>query len=470
MELSWGFHYSQFEMHIQIKWIRPVILSLFIFATFIAQGKAGETPYIQVGTARTKKTTLAFPSIRSSNKIAENLAKTLSETVIADLNYMDMFNFIGTSTFTEDPTKAGIAPDTFKWTDWTQLKAEFLIKSSISVTSTSESQNVTLEVHLYDIIESKQVLAKRYIAPKKELKTIAHTFANDLVQFLTGLPGIFHTKIAMCCDLTGKKEIYVMDFDGSEAKQVTHHHSLAFAPAWSPDGTRIAYSLITRHSNNIKNIDLYEFNFTSNTVRMLSSRKGINSGAAYSPDGKKIAVTMSYLGNPEIFLLDLATQAVAKITHSFGFDVDPTWSPDGKRLAFVSSRTGVPMVFTTKSDGSGVQRLTFAGRYNATPTWSPKGNKIGFAGWIQKNFDIFIMNPDGTTIERLTKDQGNNEDPYFSPDGNFVTFSSNRTGQKNIYVMNIDGTFVKRLTYGLGNCVTPKWSSTLTTQGFDIQQ
>src|SRR6185312_7958165 len=109
--------------------------------------------------------------------------------------------------------------------------------------------------------------------------------------------------------------------------------------------TRIAYSLFTRHTDNIKNIDLYEFNFTTNTVRLLSGRQGINSGAAYSPDEKKIAMTLSYQGNPEVFSLDLATRVVTRLTKSFGFDVDPAWSPDGKKLAFVSSRTGMPMVF-----------------------------------------------------------------------------------------------------------------------------
>jgi TolB protein len=444
----------------------PVLLlaSTVVIAPKIAY--SADAPYIPVGSAKTKKTVIAFPEIRTSNKTTENLAKVLTETVLNDLTYMDMFKFLGSSAFIEDDSQAGILPESFKYTDWSTIGAEFVIKSSITVES---EKNLIFEAHLYDAMGSKQVLAKKYIAPSREIKTIAHTFANDVVQALTGLVGIFQTKIAMTCDISGKKEIYMMNLDGSEIKQVTHHRSIAFAPSWSPDGNRIAYSLYTRHKENIKNIDLYEFDLTSNTVRLLSSRKGINSGAAYSPDGKKLALTMSYLGNPEIFLLDLATRNTKKLTKSFGFDVDPAWSPDSKNLAFVSSRTGAPMVFTMKSDGTQVQRLTYAGRYNATPSWSPQNNKMAFAGWIEKSFDIFLMNPDGTHIERLTKDQGNNEDPFFSPDGNFVAFSSNRTGQKNIYVMNVDGTFVKRLTYGLGNCVAPKWSNPPTPKVSEVQ-
>jgi len=436
--------------------------------------EAADPVYIPVGAAKIKKAMVAFPEIQSQNGIAKGLAKDISETVIRDLTFMDLFKFLDPNAFLENVSQpgqagqAGIAPGSFKMKDWTGIGVEFLIKSAITLSEESP-QNFTWETFLYDTFGAKQILTKRYTAKRSEVKNLAHTFANDVIQSLTGSPGIFLTKIAMTCDMTGKKEIYVMNYDGTEARQVTRHRSIAFAPAWSPDGTRIAYSLFNRHANNIKNIDLYEFNFTTNTIRLLSKRKGINSGAAYSPDGKKIAVTMSYQGNPEIYLLDLATQNVTKLTQSFGVDVDPAWSPDGQQIAFVSSKTGMPMVFTMKVADKTTQRLTFAGRYNATPSWSPRKNKIAFAGWIDKFFDIFLMNPDGTHIERLTKDQGNNEDPVFSPDGNFLAFSSNRTGQKNIYVMNTDGTFVKRLTFGMGNCVSPKWSYPPVSQVSDVQ-
>jgi TolB protein len=420
---------------------------------------AFSAPYIAVGKAHTRKTIVAFPEIRASDKRVEGLAQVIQETVTNDLSFMDLFQFLKPAAFIEDPMNSGLTLDSFKLSNWTAIGAEFLVKAAIGM----NGDNVMLEAHLYDTFGGKQVLAKRYLATEGDVKTLAHTFANNIVEALTGLQGIFLTKLAMVCERNNRKEIYMMNFDGTEAKQVTHHHSISFSPAWSPDGTKIAYSVFAKHRNNVKNIDLYEYDFTTNTIRMLSNRKGINSGAAFSPDGKKIALTMSFLGNPEIFLLDPTSGTVSRITKSFGFDVDPSWSPDGRQIAFVSSRSGMPMVFKMNADGSNPQRLTYAGRYNASPSWSAEGAntnaKISFAGWIDKKFDIFIMNPDGTHIERLTKDQGNNEDPFFSPDGSFIAFSSNRTGQPNIYVMNVDGTFVKRMTYGMGNCTAPKWSN-----------
>jgi len=441
MILFMGFH-----KHVQVITVAGIFLC--------SSGAAADKPYISVGAAKAKKTVMAYQAIKVAAAHFKGQAKTIQSTVTSDLLFMDIFRFLDASAFIEDDSKSGILQGTFKYTDWTGIGAEFLVKSVLS----GEGNAMTYEAHLYDTFGAKEVLAKRYVAPPSDAKTLAHTFANDIVEALTGTKGIFMSKIAMSCDRTGKKEIYIMDFDGTNVKQITSHRSIAFAPAWSPDGTKIAYSLFTRRGDNIKNIDLYEFNFATKTIRMLSNRKGINSGAAYSPDGTRIALTMSFLGNPEIFLFDTSSRTVERMTNSFGFDVDPAWSPDGKQLAFVSSRTGMPMVFNLNIDGSKIQRLTYAGRYNATPNWSPKNSKLVFSGWIDNRFDVFTINSDGSNIERLTKNQGNNEDPFFSPDGNFVAFSSNRTGQQNIYVMNIDGTYVRRLTYGLGNCVAPKWS------------
>lgn len=414
--------------------------------------------YIPVGEAKVKKSIVAFPDFKyeapfSRVQDSKGIARTIKDLIIHDLDFTNLLTFQSSSAFIENGN-AGITLETFRLSDWSAIGTEFLIKTSISQTL----DKLNLEVRLYDVIGKKQIFGKRYAAKQTEALILAHTAANELIEALTGKKGIFFTKIVMVCDKTGKKEIWISDFDGSNPRVVTHHGTLAFSPAWSIDNKRIAYSVYTKNSRNVKNIDLYELDLKNGHSKLLSNRPGINSGAIYSPDRRRLALTMSFLGNPEIFFLDPIARTVTRITRSLGVDVDPDFSPDGKKIAFVSTRSNQPMVYLANIDGSNVTRVTFAGELNATPRFSPNGSKIVFAGYNDKHFDLFTINTDGSNLERLTKNEGSNEDPDYSPDGNFIAFSSKRTGQKNVYVISADGMTTRRLTYGLGSCEAPRWS------------
>lgn len=433
------------------------LMSILFFCAY----SQAETTYIQVGKAKTRKTIVALPQIEitSAVKDSSGASQTILKTIKKDLLFMGQYYFVKDSLLPSSSVFIEGQPHSQSlYAPWDKLQTDILVQSKIHF----ESNRFEVYATIHDIVQKKVILRKKYTALNSQAETTGHQIANDIVHSLTGLPGIFLSKIVTACENKKRKEIYVMDFDGSNVKQVTHHRSIAFAPTFSPDGDKIAYSLYTWHQNKgkrIQNIDLFELTLSSKKIRLLSNRRGINSGAAYSPDGKTLALTMSFLGNPELFSMNLDNRTVKRLTSASGFDVDPNWSTDAKELAFVSSRSGKPMIFKLDLATQKTQRLTYAGHYNATPSWSPQNNKITFAGWLSGRFDIFTMNTDGTKIERLTQSQGNNEDPSFSPDGNFITFSSNRSGGKNLYVMNLDGTSVRRLTYGLGQCVAPKWSN-----------
>lgn len=402
---------------------------------FLAGISQAQTTSISVGEAKTKKPMIALgtPAITAPNLSAE--VSQIQKTISNDLAFTDQFRVTAGSE---------------------KSSADYATSGTVK----SDNGHIVYEFHLTQVGGDKDILGKRYTSDASDYKTLAHSIANDIVYAITGKKGIFLTKIAFSCDKTGKKEIYTMNFDGSEVRQITKNRSISVGASWSPDGKKLAFSVFNRHSDNTKNIDLFDYNFNTGAMRLLSNRKGINSGASYHPNGHQLALTLSYGGNPDIYLLNIDSRKTTQLSHSVGFDVDPNFSPDGSKIAFVSSRAGKPMVYTmSTSNPSDVKRITYAGQYNATPNWSPDGKKIVFAGWIDSHFDIFTVTADGTKIERFTKDEGNNEDPSFSPDGSMIAFSSNRArNEKAIYIMNSDGTNVKRLTFGLGNCSGSKWS------------
>jgi TolB protein len=392
-----------------------------------------QTTSISVGDAKTAKPKIAINVPSGIPPIFNAEVAKIKKTIENDLLFTDQFR-ISNGEGSPDYSTSGVVKN--------------------------ENGRIVYEFHLTQVGGGKEILGKRYTSDAVDYKTVGHAIANDIVFAITGKKGIFLTKIAFSCDKTGKKEIYTMNYDGSEVRQITKLRSIAMGAAWSPDGKKLAFSVFNRHSDNTKNIDLFDYNFNTGAMRLLSNRKGINSGASYHPNGKQLALTLSYAGNPDVYLLNIDSRSTTQLSRSVGFDVDPNFSPDGSKVAFVSSRAGKPMVYTmSTSNPSDVKRITYAGQYNATPNWSPDGKKIVFAGWIDAHFDIFTVTADGTKIERFTKNEGNNEDPSFSPDGSMIAFSSNRANkEKAIYIMNSDGTNVKRLTFGLGNCSGSKWS------------
>jgi TolB protein len=433
--------------------MKYVILALLLLATTGARAEDKPMISVEVGQARVKKTVAAFPTIHAAHD-AEGKLRSVREITMTDLDFSGLIDFLNPAAFVEDSTKAGVTPGTFKMQDWSSIGAELVIKGKGSVSG----NNITLEIYVYAVHSGRQLLAKRYKAKEDSVRKMAHTVSNDVMFALTGKKGPFTSKIAFVSDKTGRKEIYVMDYDGFNPIKVTSRFAHAMSPAWSPSGKQIVFTALTKNSKNVRNHNLFQYTVPTGKIEMLSNRQGINSGAVFAPNGRQLALTMSFTGDPEIYLMDPKSKVVQRITNSYGIDVDPSWSHDGKHLAFVSTRFGRPMIYKMDSSGANVQRLTYAGYYNATPSWSPAGNKIAFAGWDAGKFDIFIMNTDGSNIERLTKNMGNNEDPDFAPDGYFIAYSSNRKGKKNIYITNVDNTVHRQVTSDFGNCESPRWS------------
>lgn len=310
---------------------------------------------------------------------------------------------------------------------------------------------------------SPQVLGKKYedSASQDNARAIAHRFADDIIARLSGLNGIAETKIYFVSSRTGTKEIWMMDYDGQNAKIVTRLGSTSLSPRISPDNSRLAFSSIGKEGWTIRMYSL-------ELGRMVAFPAGIAGGSNFSPswsgDGSKLAFSSSRTGDPAIWIADSNGSNLHKIT-SFhgGHDVSPTWNPkSNSQIAWVSGRTGLPQIYTMDTDGANIQRVTDGG-YAISPSWSPNGQFLAFS-WNRKygpgapgGQDIYVIDLASRRWLQLTHDAGSNDFPSWSPDGRHLVFQREIGHQTEIWTMLADGTEQHQLSHS-GKDFMPNWS------------
>ncbi|HUB30470.1 MAG TPA: hypothetical protein VL967_12270, partial [Terracidiphilus sp.] len=255
-----------------------------------------------------------------------------------------------------------------------------------------------------------QVLARQYneAASEDMSRTIAHRFADEIISRLGGgINGIAETKIYFISSRTGSKEVWVMDYDGANQHAITHLGSIALSPRISPDNSRIAFAELGREGWSVRmfSLDLGRLvGFPAGTAG------GSNQSPAWSGDGTKIAFSSSRTGDPEIWVADAGGGNLRRVTYFKGPDVSPTWNPKtNAQIAWVSGRTGLPQIYTMDQDGANIQRLTDGG-YAVSPSWSPNGQFLTFS-WNRKygpgapgGQDIYLMDIATKRWQQLTHD------------------------------------------------------------------
>lgn len=457
--------------------------SLLAFSPFLMIGsyspaaKAQEAKiYIDIGQANVKKSLLALPPLvyigtQATSRQHIDAGQSLFRVVYNDLSVSNFFEFVKPEAYLEDPAKVGLrpapgVPGGFNYNNWKTIGTDFLVRAAYNVIGSE----MILEAYVYHVPTARQVLGKTYKASVKSTRQMAHAFSNDLIKALTGRKAMFNSRIVASRQSDkGKtvKEIFIMDWDGSNMQQVTTHNYVSISPAWSTSGDKIAYTSFVYHpANKVRNSDLFLVNLATGTRYLVSYRKGMNSGAAFFPGDNEMLVTLTHGGNPDIYKMNADGTNLVQLTKgpNKAMNVEAAVSPDGKKIAFSSDRAGKPMIFVMNEDGSNVKRLTFAGRYNSTPAWSPDGKTLAFAALDTNHFDIFTISADGGNLKRLTDAKrvdgrpANNESPSFSPDGRHVLFSSDRTGKYQLYIVSPDGTNERRITEDNYNWDKPKWS------------
>ncbi|MCU0604827.1 MAG: Tol-Pal system beta propeller repeat protein TolB [Desulfobacterales bacterium] len=414
-----------------------------------AQGESYQ--YIDIRNPFLRKIPLAVPLFKnqSGGPREEDNARKAADFMASSLDFTGYFKILDRAAFLFDPQKSGVGATDINFQNWTVVGAELLITGLFE----QAGDTVSMELRLFDTVRGRQALGKRYSGNVSEIRKMVLRFCAEVIYHLTGNKGIFNSKIAFVSTGSGKKEIYICDFDGYNPTRVTYNDSISLFPSWSSDGQHLAYT-----SYKGGKPDIYIRNLTDKRENVIS-QVGINISPAWAPDRFELAATMSFSGDQEIYLLTGSGKMIRKLTNIRGSDVSPSWSPDGKKIAYVSSRTGSPQIYILELDTGAERRLTFEGKYNTQPSWSPRGDKIAYSGQVGGMHQVFVIDTEGRSPVQLTRNGGDSESPSWSPDGSLIVFNSTREGPSRLYVMTAFGTDQRRLMLLNGEQTNPKWSS-----------
>ncbi len=331
--------------------------------------------------------------------------------------------------------------------------AQFVLALKID----QQGDDFIVDARLLDSTGAMQ-FGKRYRGAAGALSQIAHLMANDLVRAVNGKPGIFQSHIGFASNRTGNFEIWLMDWDGANQRQITRHNALSILPSWSADNERMVYTSFARGTS-----DMYVINRRGGGRVRVPTGLNLNTSATFSPISNDIAFVGSVAGNPDIYLVKDDGTNLRRLTHDSSIESTPEWSPNGRQISFTSGRSGSPQIYTMDAEGSNVQRISFEGDWNDDATWSPDGSQIAYTSRVNGRFQIRLADL-ANRQSRILAGEGSNEQPAWSPDGKWVAFQSNRSGNWQIYRMRVDGNDLLQLTFD-GENKDPDWSKKEVASG-----
>ena len=436
----------------------------FILATFFsalpAAAQGTGQAWFQTGTGLgISKVRLAVPDLAVRTPAAQPLEKTFHDTLRDDLDFCGIVDLVSPSFY---PLQAPSQPGELKAQDWAAAPANAYMVAYGNLSA--DGSSLVVAGYLSDVHNpgSPPALQKIYrgAATDQDARLLAHQFADDIVALLSGgQSGIAQTHIAYVSTKSGNKEIWVMDYDGSNPHQVTRLRSIALTPRWSPDATRIAFTCFAPYRT-VTSAQICVYSTVSDRLIAFPRFRGTNSSPAWSPDGSQIDFMSSQAGDPEIFEIGADGTHLHRVTFSVGVSTSPAWNPKtGNQIVFVSDRGGEPALYIANSDGSDAQKIDLPDMgYVVDPAWSPNGQLLAFS-WRRPsgNYDIYVMDIVSHQLAELTRDEGRNERPSWAPDGRHLVFESTRTGTRQIWTMLADGSQPRQLTFQ-GQNESPNWS------------
>ncbi|EEO28107.2 tol-Pal system beta propeller repeat protein TolB [Oxalobacter formigenes HOxBLS] len=365
----------------------------------------------------------------------------VTDIIRADLARTGLFRLVGTDAIL--PESAFI-----DYPKWKANGADALVVGSVEKTADGK---IDVRYRLFDLGKASQLSALSMVAPAPMTRVTAHKIADDIYEKLTGIKGMFATRIAYVVKAGNEYRLEIADSDGEGRQLALRSKEPIISPSWSPDGTKVAYV-----SFEAKKPVVYVQNLVTRARTVVANYKGNNSAPSWSPDGTKLAVALSKNGYTQIYTVNANGGSLRQLTQTRSINTEPQFSADGKWIYFTSDRSGGPQIYKIGVNGGNAQRVTFGSNYNISPRVSPDGKSLAYISRRNGGFQLYLMDLENGQEMRLS-DTARDESPSFSPNGQFIMYATGSGRRGVLSVVSVDGRVRQRLTMKAADVREPSW-------------
>ncbi|WP_025733741.1 Tol-Pal system beta propeller repeat protein TolB [Carnimonas nigrificans] len=387
-------------------------------------------------------------AVTSFNANGQQVPQNVSDIITNDLRNSGKFAPLSSSNLIATPAPG----DQIDYAAWQNTRASYLVDGRVE--STGNGYKIVYELH--DVFGNKREISANVTGSEAQLRQSAHYVADQIFEKITGIRGAFRTKIAYVIstgvDPNMSFSLYVADQDGYNPRRVLSSNEPILSPAWSPDGSKLAYV-----SFEGKRPSIYVQQLATGNRIKLTSFKGINGAPAWSPDGRKLAMSLSKGGSPDIYVMDLGSRQLSQLTHGSSINTEPNYAPDGASLIYTSDQSGQPQIYRYNFGSGQSQRVTFTNRYNAAGHFAPDGSAIFFVTRTSQGFQAAKQDLASGRLTVLSKTRFD-EAPTVAPNGTMVVYATEKGGRGILGATSADGRASFEIPVPDGNVQEPSWS------------
>jgi TolB protein len=441
-----------------------LVALLMLFSPLMAEQVSSEEIRVYLSTTSPLQPLYLGKLHSTDQSFDSNYLSQLYSVLAFDLNYNGSTRVLATHGEREEELKAA----SFNVPLWKSWGAAYVIKCEV--------QNKSLNI---SFLSSKTGALKKFPpmalsgSLSKDRKNL-HRLSDSLHKTLFGKEGIASTKIIYTTKVRKDdkyvSEVWCCDWDGANAKEITHENHLCVTPVFLPPSAQYSNDRFLYVSFKQGKSKIYIGSLSQTTGKRLIDLNGNQMLPAISPQRNKIAFITDVSGRTDLFMQEFhpETGEMGKPVQLFSYprstQASPTFNADGSKIAFVSDKDGSPRIYILPAALINEKRgiptlLTKKNLENSCPSWSPDGKKIAFSAKTKGTRQIWIYDFDTGQEWQLTDGTGNKENPSWAPDSQHLVFNSTDGHTSELYLVNLNQPDVVKITSGPGIKHYPSWGT-----------